>query len=84
MVTCAERNVAVTVSGIVALALATPFLAVGRVEAALVVLGLGLIAVIGARSPPRIWAIAGYRLCRRGAARLRRGAARPDAGLCPR
>ena len=60
MMTCAERNVAVTVSGIVALALATPFLAVGRVEAALVVLGLGLIAVSVRASPPRIWGIAGY------------------------
>ncbi len=60
MVTCAERNVAVTVSGIVALVLATPFLAVDRVEAALVVLGLGLIAVTVRASPPRIWVIAGY------------------------
>jgi phosphatidate cytidylyltransferase len=60
MVTCAERNVAVTVSGIVALVLATPFLAVDRVEAALVVLGLGLIAVTVRASPPRIWIIAGY------------------------
>jgi phosphatidate cytidylyltransferase len=60
MVTCPERNVAVTVSGIVALALATPFLAVGRVEAALVVLGLGLIAVAVRATPPRIWGIAGY------------------------
>jgi phosphatidate cytidylyltransferase len=60
MVTCAERNVAVTVSGIVALALATPFLAVDRVEAALVVLGLGLIAVAVRASPPRVWVIAGY------------------------
>jgi phosphatidate cytidylyltransferase len=60
MVTCAERHVGVTVSGIVALALATPFLAVGRVEAALVVLGLGLVAV-AVRSPaPRIWVIGGY------------------------
>jgi phosphatidate cytidylyltransferase len=60
MVTRAERNVAVTVSGIVALVLATPFLAVDRVEAALVVLGLGLIAVTVRASPPRIWVIAGY------------------------
>jgi phosphatidate cytidylyltransferase len=60
MVTCAERNVAVIVSGIVALVLATPFLAVGRVEAALVVLALGLVAVAVRSSPPRIWVIAGY------------------------
>ncbi|HEX2366697.1 MAG TPA: phosphatidate cytidylyltransferase, partial [Bradyrhizobium sp.] len=60
MVTCAERNVAVIVSGIVALVLATPFLAVDRIEAALVVLGLGLIAVAVRASPPRIWVIAGY------------------------
>jgi len=60
MVTCAERNVAVTVSGIVALVLATPFLAVDRIEAALVVLGLGLIAVAVRASPARIWVIAGY------------------------
>ena len=60
MITCAERNVAVTVSGIVALVLATPFLAVGRLEAALVVLGLGLIAVSVRASPPRIWGTAGY------------------------
>ena len=60
MVTCAERNMGVTLSGVVALALAAPFLAAGRVEAALVVLGLGLVAV-AVRSPvPRIWAIAGY------------------------
>lgn len=59
MVTCAERNVAVTASGIIALVLATPFLAVGRVEAALVVLGLGLVAIV-ARSSSRIWVIAGY------------------------
>jgi phosphatidate cytidylyltransferase len=60
MVTCAERNVAVTVSGAVALVLATPFLAVGRIEAALVVLALGLIAV-AVRSPsPRSWVIGGY------------------------
>jgi phosphatidate cytidylyltransferase len=60
MVTCAERNVAVIVSGIVALVLATPFLAVDRIEAALVVVGLGLIAVAVRASPPRIWVIAGY------------------------
>ena len=60
MLTCAERNVGVTVSGIVALVLATPFLAVGRVEAALVVLGLGLIAVAVRSSAPRLWMIAGY------------------------
>jgi phosphatidate cytidylyltransferase len=60
MVTSAERNVGITVSGIVALGLATPFLAVGRIEAALVVLGLGLIAVAVRASPPRIWGIAGY------------------------
>src|SRR6185437_15372652 len=34
--------------------------AVGRVEAALVVLGLDLIAVSVRASPPRIWGIAGY------------------------
>jgi phosphatidate cytidylyltransferase len=60
MMTCAERNLAVIVSGIVALVLATPFLAVGRIEAAFVILGLGLIAVSVRASPPRIWGIAGY------------------------
>ena len=60
MVTCAERHVGVTVSGIVALALATPFFAVGRVEAALVVLGLGLVAVVVRAPAPRVWVIGGY------------------------
>ena len=59
-VTCAERNVAVTVSGAVALLLATPFLALGRVETALVVLALGLVAVAVRSSPPRGWVIGGY------------------------
>ncbi len=81
MMTCAERNVAVTVSGIVALALAAPFLAVGRVEAALVVLGLGLIAVRVARLAAAHLGHRWISLRRRGAGRLRRGAARPDAGL---
>ena len=60
MVTCAERHVGVTASGIVALALATPFFAVGRVEAALVVLGLGLVAVVVRAPAPRVWVIGGY------------------------
>jgi phosphatidate cytidylyltransferase len=59
-VTCSARTIGVTVAGSVALALAMPFLAVGRVEGALVVLALGIIAV-AVRSPqPRIWVVGGY------------------------
>jgi phosphatidate cytidylyltransferase len=59
-VTYPERNVRVTVSGAVALALMAPFLALGRVDAALVVLALGLVAVALRASEPRAWAVAGF------------------------
>jgi phosphatidate cytidylyltransferase len=59
-VTYPERNMRVTVTGVVALALTAPFLAVGRVEAALVVTALGLVAVSFRASEPRVWAVAGF------------------------
>jgi phosphatidate cytidylyltransferase len=59
-VTCLLRSVGVTVAGAVALALAAPFLALGRVDAALVVLALGLVAVAFRASEPRIWTVAGF------------------------
>jgi phosphatidate cytidylyltransferase len=59
-VTCPARGIGVTVAGSVALALAMPFLAVGRVEGALVVLALGIIAVAVRAPQPRIWPVGGY------------------------
>ena len=43
-VTYTARNVPVSVAGVVALAVSAPFLAIGNVNAALVVLALGLVA----------------------------------------
>jgi phosphatidate cytidylyltransferase len=59
-VTCPARGISVTVAGSVALALAMPFLAVGRAEGALVVLALGIIAVAVRAPQPRIWPVGGY------------------------
>jgi phosphatidate cytidylyltransferase len=58
--TSAARNVPVTVAGVAALVLAAPFLAIGNVVGALVVLALGLVAVGFRASEPRIWALAGF------------------------
>ena len=59
-VTCTARNVPVMISGIVALVLIALFLAIGNVNAALVVLALGLIAVGFRATQPRRWALAGF------------------------
>ncbi len=59
-VTYTARNVAVIVAGVVALVLGAPFLAIGNVNAALVVLALGLVAVAFRATEPRIWATAGF------------------------
>lgn len=59
-VTYTARNVPVSVAGVVALVLSAPFLAVGNVNAALVVLALGLVAVAFRATEPRIWAAAGF------------------------
>ena len=59
-VTCPVRSVPVMVTGAVALALAAPFLAVARVEAALAVLAIGLVAVFLRASQSRPWVVAGY------------------------
>ncbi len=59
-VTCPERGIGVSVAGAVALALAMPFLAVARIEGALVVLALGVIAVAVRAPQPRIWPLGGY------------------------
>lgn len=59
-VTCTTRNVPVMVAGAVALALTAPFLAMGNVNAALVVLALGLIAIAFRATGPRLWAAAGF------------------------
>jgi phosphatidate cytidylyltransferase len=59
-VTYTTRNVPVTVAGVVALVLGAPFLAIGNVNAALVVLALGLVAVSFRATEPRIWAAAGF------------------------
>lgn len=59
-VTHAAPNVPVTIAGVVALVLTTPFLAIGNVNAALVVLALGLIAVGFRTTQPRLWAMAGF------------------------
>jgi phosphatidate cytidylyltransferase len=59
-VTDSIRNIPVAVSGVVALALATPFLALARPEAAVVVLAIGLVAVFFRSSRPRRWVIGGY------------------------
>jgi phosphatidate cytidylyltransferase len=45
---------------VVALVLSAPFLAIGNVNAALVVLALGLVAVAFRATEPRIWAAAGF------------------------
>jgi len=59
-VTTTARHVPVTVAGVVALVLTALFLAIGNVNAALVVLALGLIAVAFRAPQPRIWAVAGF------------------------
>jgi phosphatidate cytidylyltransferase len=59
-VTYTARNVPVMVAGVVALVLSAPFLAIGNVNAALVVLALGLVAVAFRATEPRIWAVAGF------------------------
>jgi len=58
--TSATRNVSVTVTGVIALVLTAPFLVIGNVNAALVVLALGLVAVSFRASEPRVWAIGGF------------------------
>jgi len=59
-VTYTARNVPVSAAGVVALVLSAPFLAIGHVNAALVVLALGLVAVAFRATEPRIWAVAGF------------------------
>ena len=59
-VTYTARNMPVTIAGVVALVLTAPFLAVGNVVGALVMLALGLIAVAFRATEPRIWAVAGF------------------------
>jgi phosphatidate cytidylyltransferase len=59
-VTYTARNVPVMVAGVVALVLSAPFLVIGNVNAALVVLALGLVAVSFRATEPRIWAAAGF------------------------
>jgi len=59
-VTYTARNVPVSAAGVVALVLSAPFLAIGNVNAALVVLALGLVAVAFRATEPRIWAVAGF------------------------
>ena len=60
MVTGAAGNVPLTVTGAGMLAIAGPFLALRNVDAALVMLALGLIAVAYRASAPRSWAMAGF------------------------
>ncbi len=59
-VTYTARHVPVTAAGVVALVLGALFLAIGNVNASLVVLSLGLIAVAFRAPQPRIWAVAGF------------------------
>jgi len=59
-VTYTARNMPLTIAGVVALVLTAPFLAVGNVVGALVMLALGLIAVAFRATEPRIWAVAGF------------------------
>lgn len=59
-VTCTTRNVPVMVAGAVALVLTAPFLTMGNVNAALMVLALGLIAIAFRATGPRLWAAAGF------------------------
>jgi phosphatidate cytidylyltransferase len=59
-VTYPARDMAVTIAGAAALVLSAPFLAIGNVNAALVVLALGLVAVTFRATEPRIWAAAGF------------------------
>jgi phosphatidate cytidylyltransferase len=60
MVSGASGNAPLVVTGAAILAIAAPFLALRNVEIALIVLGLGLIAVGLRSSAPRSWAIAGF------------------------
>ena len=59
-VTCTTRSVPVMVAGAVALVLTAPFLTMGNVNAALMVLALGLIAIAFRATGPRLWAAAGF------------------------
>jgi phosphatidate cytidylyltransferase len=59
-VTYTARNLPVTIVGVVALVLSAPFLAIGNLNAALVVLALGLVGVSFRATEPRIWAVAGF------------------------
>ena len=60
MVTRAAANVPLVVTGAAMLAVAAPFLALANVNAALIVLALGLIAVAFRSTAPRAWAIGGF------------------------
>ncbi|MBV8926559.1 MAG: CDP-archaeol synthase [Bradyrhizobium sp.] len=59
-VTSAVRRRPAAVAGVVALVLAAPFLAVGNLPGAVVVLALGLLAVAFRAAAPRRWALAGF------------------------
>lgn len=60
MVTQATTNAPLIVTGAAMLAIAGPFLALRNVNAALIVLALGLIAVAYRSSAPRSWATSGF------------------------
>ena len=60
MVTQPAANAPLIVTGAAMLAIAAPFLALGNINAALVVLALGALAVAVRSSAPRSWAIGGF------------------------
>ncbi len=60
MVTGVSGNPPLAVTGAAMLAIAAPFLALGNVEIALIVLALGALAVAFRSSAPRSWAIGGF------------------------
>ena len=55
-----SKHIPVVTSGIIGLALAGGLLGLGRVEIALIVLMLGLVAVAGLTPERRIWAVTGF------------------------
>ena len=72
----------VTVPGVAALAIAGLCFAIGRLDAALIVLAVGFVAVVSIAPERRSWAAAGFLVRGGGRDRLGAGASRSRQGIC--
>ena len=71
----------VMVPGVAALAIAGLCFAIGRLDAALIVLAVGFVAVVSIAPERRNWAAAGFLVCGGGRDRLGAGASRSRKGI---